>query len=144
MDAVVPNLAFGYSRERTPSGKEWRNNLYQHVIKGGPAGGGFSTVEDLLRFGEALRSHRLLTPASTELLWSPKPGLGSSEYGYGFGVVSGPLGRKVGHSGGFPGISSNLDLFLDSGWTAVVMSNYGGGSSPVVDRIEELLARIER
>ena len=38
---------------------------------------------------------------------------------------------KVGHSGGFPGISSNLDLFRDSGYVAVVMSNYGMAAFPV-------------
>ena len=32
------------------------------------------------------------------------------------------------HSGGFPGISSNLDIFKGTGYVAVVMSNYGGAS----------------
>src|SRR5258707_8719164 len=43
-----------------------RNNLFLHVVKGGPAGGGFSTAEDLIRFARALRGHRLLGPEMTE------------------------------------------------------------------------------
>jgi hypothetical protein len=44
------------------------------------------------------------------------------------------------HSGGFIGISSNLDIFLDSGVTAVVMSNYLGASAPVKRKIRSLVA----
>jgi CubicO group peptidase (beta-lactamase class C family) len=36
MDDVVPNLAIGYTRM---TGR-WKSNLFMHVIKGGPAGGG--------------------------------------------------------------------------------------------------------
>ena len=45
----------------------------------------------------------------------------------------------VGHSGGFPGISSNLDIFKGTGYVAVVMSNYGGASQPVVEKIRTLV-----
>lgn len=144
MDAVVPNLAIGYTKEPGASGSEWRSNTFMHVIKGGPAGGGYSTAADLLRFGEALRAHKLLSEASTKLLWSPKPELGSESYGYGFGSFQGPLGRKVGHSGGFPGISADLSLYLDTGDTVVVLSNYGHAAEPVVRKAEELLARVAR
>jgi CubicO group peptidase (beta-lactamase class C family) len=144
MDRPVPNLAIGYSKESSDEGLPWTNNYYKHVIKGGPAGGGFSTVEDLLRFDQALRSHKLLDPEHTEMVWSPKPELNSPEYGFGFGISGGPGNRIVGHSGGFSGISSNLDMFLDSGYTAAVMSNYDRGAIPVQNKIRELLARASR
>jgi len=137
MDRPVPNLAIGY----TLDGGEWRNNLYLHVVRGGPAGGGFSTVEDLLRFDQALRGHKLLSAASTEELWKGRPDLHSPEYGYGFGICGTPNDRIVGHSGGFSGISSNLDMFLDSGYTAAVMSNYDGGAIPIQRKIRELVAQ---
>jgi len=140
MDKPVPNLAIGYSREQTDDGEGWTNNLYKHVVRGGPAGGGFSTVEDLLRFDIALRGHKLLNAENTELVWSAKPELKSPEYGFGFGVRGGPGDRIVGHSGGFPGISSSLDMFLDSGHTAAVMSNYDGGSHPISQKMRELIA----
>ena len=49
--------------------------------------------------------------------------------------------RIVGHSGGFPGISSDLDMYLDSGYTVVVMSNCDMGAQPVVDRLRNLITR---
>lgn len=140
MDQPVPNLAIGYSREQSKNETGWTNNIFKHVIRGGPAGGGFSTVEDLLLFDLALRSHKLLNPQYTELVWSSKPKWKSPDYGFGFGVRGKPGDRIVGHGGGFDGISSNLDMFLDSGYTAVVMSNYDGGAHPINEKIRELIA----
>ena len=138
LDYVNPNLAVGYDKEFGLDGtKRYRNNLFMHVIRGGPAGGGYSTVEDLLRFAEALKSGKLVGKPSVELLTSPKPELGSPRYGYGFGAE--PESEIVGHSGGFPGISSNLDIFKQSGYVAVVQANYGGASMPVVQKIRELV-----
>ncbi len=139
LDYVTPNLAVGYQREQTSSGPRWRNNIFMHVIRGGPAGGGYSTVEDLLRFDVALRSGKLVSKKYVDLLTTPKLELQSPAYGYGFGVFDG--GKIVGHSGGFPGISSNLDIYLTSGYTIAVLSNYGGGSMPVVRKARTLLAQ---
>ena len=100
------------------------------MIRGGPAGGGFSTAGDLLRFDQALRKHKLLDAEHTELVWITKPELKSPAYGFGFAVRGTDDDRIVGHGGGFPGINSNLDMFLDSGYTAVVMSNCSGGATP--------------
>jgi CubicO group peptidase (beta-lactamase class C family) len=138
LDLVTPNLAVGYQKEFNEDGTmRFRNNVFQHVIRGGPAGGGYSTVGDLLKFDMALRANKLVGAEYVRQLLSAKPELNSPEYGYGFGVDT--KNRIVGHSGGFPGISSNLDMFLDSGYTAIVMSNYGGGSQPVTRKMQELL-----
>jgi CubicO group peptidase (beta-lactamase class C family) len=140
MDRPVPNLAIGYSRDNGGFGSGWTNNLYKHVIRGGPAGGGFSTVEDLYRFAHALRAHKLLDAEHAEMVWSPKPELNSPDYGFGFGIRGAPDNRIVGHAGGFAGISSNLDIFLDSGYTAAVLSNYDGAARPVSEKIRTLIA----
>ncbi|MBS4016200.1 MAG: beta-lactamase family protein [Candidatus Latescibacteria bacterium] len=58
-DYVVPNLAIGYTALSARPG-EVKNNLFMHLVKGGPAGGAYSTVEDLLRFSNALLSNKLL------------------------------------------------------------------------------------
>lgn len=142
MDVAAPRLAIGYQRQMTPAGPRWHNNLFEHAIRGGPAGGGYSTVEDLLRFDRALRGGKLVSKKSLELLFSPKPELNSPFYGYGFGV-SGD-GGVAGHSGGFTGISSNLDMFLKTGYTAVVLSNYSDASGPVTQEIRRLLARVAK
>lgn len=139
MDYPVENLAIGYSpAPNSPYG--WKNNLYEHVIKGGPAGGGFSTVGDLHRFGLALLLGKLVSKESLEKMWTDHSG---ENYGYGFRISKGPFGKVVGHSGGFSGINGNLSLFLDKGYIVAVLSNYSRGASPIARKIEDLIGRIE-
>jgi hypothetical protein len=47
--------------------------------------------------------------------------------------------RLVGHSGGFAGISSNLTMDLDGGYTLAVMSNLDAGASDVTDMFKAML-----
>lgn len=137
LDNVNPNLAVGYEKNFTEQGAVFRNNIFMHVIRGGPAGGGYSTVGDLLKFARALQSGKLVGKEYVKLLTSPKPELASPNYGYGFGVDTNPA--TTGHSGGFPGISSELIIFTDSDFVAVVLSNYGNGSQPVTGKIRTLI-----
>ena len=142
LDHVVPNLAVGYSREWTASGARWRANTFEHVIRGGPAGGGYSTVHDLLAFAEGMRGGKLVSAATRDELWSAKPALSSSEYGFGFAIGEDSLGRSVGHSGDFPGISAVLDIYPDAGWTVVVLSNVDDGMPAVAGKLKEVASRI--
>ena len=147
LDQDIPNLAVGYTRmapRGRPSKGPRKNNIFLHVIKGGPAGGGYSTAEDLLNFDRALRSHKLLGPKLTDLVLAGKvdTGRGSdSKYAYGFQEERDNGHRFVGHSGGFPGISSRLDMDLTRDYTVVVLSNYDGGAEPVADKARDLIAR---
>jgi CubicO group peptidase (beta-lactamase class C family) len=137
LDRVNKNLAVGYEPERTPRGVEYRSNIFMHVIRGGPAGGGYSTVEDLTRFAEALKGGKLVSAESMRLLTTPKPELNSPRYGFGFGIDEG--GRVVGHGGGFPGINSQLDIYIGEDYTLAVMSNYGRGAQPIVEKARSLI-----
>ncbi len=138
MDYPVENLAIGYSPDwKSPYG--WQNNLYKHVIKGGPAGGGFSTVGDLHKFALALLSGKLVSKEMLKTMWTDYLG---ANYGYGFRVAADAAGKVVGHGGGFDGINSNLDIFLDSGFIVAVMSNVDMGASPLARKIGQLLARV--
>jgi CubicO group peptidase (beta-lactamase class C family) len=67
-DEPESNVAVGYTR-MGPEGEtdELRNNLFRLPIKGNSAGSAHSTVQDLLKFDNALREHRLLPPAYTSL-----------------------------------------------------------------------------
>ena len=142
MDEPVSNLAIGY--EPNPSNQTgWSNNLFTSPLKGSPAGGGFSTVEDLQRFAVALTNFTFLSEKSTKELYSAKLHLHSPFYGYGFKVRGTTTDRIVGHGGGFEGISTNLDIYLDQGYVSVVLSNYGGGSRPIENKIRELLALVD-
>ena len=139
MDYPVENLAVGYSPD-LKSPYKWQNNLYKHVIKGGPAGGGFSTIKDLHGFALALLSDKLISRRMRDLMWTDFKG---SNYGYGFTVVQSPGGKAVGHSGGFDGINSQLDIYVDSGYIVAAMANIDNGASPLANRIGSILARVK-
>ena len=139
LDKVNTNLAVGYERVPTGTGVEFRNNVFDHVLRGGPAGGGFSTVEDLDRFAQVLRGNALLDPASKQELWKARPEMASPTYGLGFFLDDTKAGRRVGHSGGFTGISAGLDIYLDEGWNVAVLSNFGGVAPVVMTKAAELI-----
>ena len=140
LDKVTPNLAIGYDKDFTDSGVIFRNNIFSHVLRGGPQGGGYSTAEDLLKFERALRGNKLLKTESVKLMLSAKPELNSPNYGFGFQVDTEK--QLVGHGGGFRGISSNLDIFLGNGYTAIFMSNYGNGAGRnIMEKMRELVMR---
>lgn len=141
LDLVNKNLAVGYERVTINGVQTYRNNIFEHVMRGGPAGGGYSTVEDLLKFDQALRSGKLLSTRSLEALWKAYPEVGSEDYGIGFGLSGSPAGRVVGHSGGFNGISGDLAIYLDEGWTIAVLSNSGGAAGLVSGKARGLIAQ---
>ncbi|MBA2593750.1 MAG: serine hydrolase [Gammaproteobacteria bacterium] len=67
-DEDTPNLAKGYTGRNGPL----RYNYDSRPMRGSPAGGGFSTCEDLLRFAAALTGHKLLDAEHTKLLTTGK------------------------------------------------------------------------
>jgi D-alanyl-D-alanine carboxypeptidase len=123
----IANLAIGYSR-MSPDGKrleEARDNTNLREVRGGPAGGGFSTAPDLVKFQQALFSYKLLDKKHTDLITTGKVDgpRGMGRYGYGFGDNNADGKHSVGHNGGSPGIAANLDMFPESGYTAVALMN---------------------
>ncbi|MCA1660005.1 MAG: beta-lactamase family protein [Verrucomicrobiaceae bacterium] len=122
----TPNLAIGYTT-RSEEGKpleEPRDNTNMREVKGGPAGGGYSTALDLVKFHQALLGHKLLDKKHTELITTGKvDGPRGSRYAYGFGDHSGGGKRSVGHNGGAPGIAADFAMFPDTGYTTVALMN---------------------
>ena len=126
LDAGVPNLAVGYTNMAIDGSKldEITDYHFAMPMRGGPSGGGFSTVEDLLAFGNALLAHQLLSPESTELLLEGKVRLNEqAQYAYGFIDRMLDNQRVVGHGGGAPGVCCMMDIYLEWRTTLVVLSN---------------------
>jgi CubicO group peptidase (beta-lactamase class C family) len=131
LDRVNENLAVGYSKHWSASGVEIVNNIFAHVVRGGPAGGGYSTVGDLLRFAEALRNGELTSKSMFKILTTAKVELSAPMYGYGFTIH--PERALYGHEGRFTGISANLDMVEDPpGWTVIVLANDNGMRAPAL------------
>ena len=145
-DEVTPNLAYGYTRfgGDDPLGMEPRRANYMSLpLKGSPAGGGYSTAPDLLRFAQGLRGHKLLNAEFTEKVTSAKVDTDfGAKYGYGFfdEAVEGKVVR--GHSGGAPGINSDLKMFWDGSYTVIVMGNIDPPAAQgLAGKITRFLAR---
>jgi CubicO group peptidase (beta-lactamase class C family) len=134
-DEPTLNRATGYYRAATGNGLAWRSNLTSRVVKGGPSGGSYSTVEDLLRFDVALRTHKLLSPELLDIVLSPKPEISSPFYGYGFFVGREAIGRTAGHGGDGMGISSQFKMYLDAGYTVAVLSNYSPPAAGIAEMV---------
>jgi CubicO group peptidase (beta-lactamase class C family) len=124
---AIANLAIGYTN-MGPDGKplpEPKDNTDLREVKGGPAGGGYSTVGDLVKFHTALRSYKLLNEEYTRLVTTGKVEAGGpiGRYGYGFGdkVFNGK--HIVGHNGGSVGIAANFEMYPELGYTSVILMN---------------------
>ena len=147
-DKQTPNLAIGYMRMnadgRPDPSLPLRENTSIRPLRGSAAGGGYSTVTDLLKFGQALYGHKLLSEKYTRIVTTGKVEAGGVDrkYGYGFGdnLIDGV--HVTGHNGGGPGIGANFDIFPELGYTAVVLSNYSAPTMmPVVRKIRELIGK---
>jgi CubicO group peptidase (beta-lactamase class C family) len=132
----VPNLALGYTQlvsDERPGGMRQQSIAPRAVTlglaRGVSAGGSFSTVEDLMRFSEALRTQKLLKPESVSLL------LGG---GYGMLAGSGNGVRYAGHGGGAPGANTYFEMYPDAGYAVVVLANI---DPPAAETISQRLRR---
>jgi CubicO group peptidase (beta-lactamase class C family) len=136
---TVQNRALGYYKEYSNGQFEWTNNSVTRVLKGNPSGGCYSTVEDLLNFDIAFRSHRLLNSEYNKIVLSPKPEISSPFEGYGFFLSQSDAGLIARHSGDGTGISCQFSMYLDSGYTVIVLSNY---SRPAADIVESVIYQL--
>jgi D-alanyl-D-alanine carboxypeptidase len=105
--------------------------------RGTSAGGGYSTVEDLLRFANALQQNKLLNAQYTELLTTGKVPGPNGSYAYGFEdhTINGT--RCFGHGGGAPGMNGNLKICPGPGYVIAVLSNM---DPPAASRISDFIA----
>jgi len=143
LDGITPNLAIGYLKKAHSD--TWVNNHYTNGVKGGPAGGGYSTIGDLYNFSQALTQFTLLSKKMTEQAYSSKTEFNSPTwYGYGF-VVAGEAGnRVVGHGGATLGVDARLDIHLDTGIVVVILANQNGVVAPVLRKINTLITQLSQ
>jgi CubicO group peptidase (beta-lactamase class C family) len=111
---------------------------------GGPAGGGYSTAEDLLRFANALHNHVLLSKENTELVTTGKVATrrgNGNKHAYGFEDELVNQHRIVGHGGGYRGVNTQFDIYPDDGYIVIILSNYDPLAATVVaDKLRDMLA----
>jgi D-alanyl-D-alanine carboxypeptidase len=137
-DQLVADRSLGYTRL---GGSGLRPNTNTLPYRGTSAGGGYSTVEDLLKFATALQKHKLLNAQYTELLTTGKvdtPMGGKYAYGFGDTMINGT--RCFGHGGGAPGMNGELKICPGPGYVIAVLANMDPpGASRVADFITNRL-----
>lgn len=134
-DQVVASRSVGYTRM---DGPELRPNTDTLPYRGTSAGGGYSTVEDFFRFATALTGHKLLNAQYTDLLTTGKVATPRGNK-YAFGFMDDDAGtplRHFGHGGGAPGMNGELQIFPQTGYVIVVLSNL---DPPAATRISDFI-----
>ncbi len=132
---VPKSCAIGYTTEGGRGAL--RPNTDTLPYRGTSAGGGYSTVMDLLQFAMALEGHKLLRAQFTEMLTTGKVSTrGEGKYAYGFGdrIVNGV--RSFGHSGGAPGMNGELEIYPRNGYVVAVLANM---DPPAAGRIADFI-----
>ena len=90
-----------------------------------PAGGGYSTLDDLYKFSVALHGGRLLDAAHRDLLTRPRIAAGNAQWSLGLRVGTRNGLSYYGHGGSAPGVNADFAVYPDSGYRTVVLSNRG-------------------
>jgi CubicO group peptidase (beta-lactamase class C family) len=127
---VMPRRASGYALD----GDAVKNAAFIDMTIPGGAGALYSTVEDLLKWDQALYSDRLLSAASREAMFTPF----KQNYAYGWNVPPpspATFGRRqVAHGGGINGFATFIARYPDDKVTVIVLSNLDAGRPGVIAR----------
>jgi D-alanyl-D-alanine carboxypeptidase len=134
-DQSVPNRSIGYTRR---GGNGLQPNTDTLPYRGTSAGGGYSTVEDLLRFANTVTNHKVLDARNTELLTTGKVNTARGvKYAFGFmDDDTDATMRHFGHGGGAPGMNGDLEIYPQSGYVIAVLSNF---DPPAAGRISDFV-----
>lgn len=95
-------------------------------------------MEDFLRFANALTNNKLLNAQNTELLTTGKVATPRGDK-YAFGFMDNGAGtamRHFGHGGGAPGMNGELQIFPQTGYVIVVLSNL---DPPAASRVSDFI-----
>lgn len=118
-DSLYTSVATAYYDQDSLG--NWSENPYL-IMKGSSAGGGYSTVKDLLIFARALVNGEVVAKSTFEEMKKDR-----FENGYGYGLSLRNLNDQFvfGHNGGFPGVSGEVDIFPEKGLYSISLSNRG-------------------
>jgi CubicO group peptidase (beta-lactamase class C family) len=125
-------FALGYDAQ----GKPFASDM---ALRGSPAGGGYASANDLLRFATALEDGRLLKQDTLAKMTRGYARMGDDmAYGYGFGVTRGKE-THYGHTGGTPGADVSFEVFPESGYVVIVLSNQAAQSRDIAQALAGLV-----
>jgi D-alanyl-D-alanine carboxypeptidase len=132
-DEAIVNRSIGYTRMGAP---HWIPNSDTLTNTGSPAGGGYSTVGDLLRFADVLRENKLVDARYTKILTTGRvvAPFGLDAYGFGVQTINGD--KCFGHNGSGRGVNGDLEMCLDSSYTVVALANV---DPPAAEQVSQFI-----
>jgi CubicO group peptidase (beta-lactamase class C family) len=134
-----PRIAHSYATQ--PSGQRTDVTALGPYV-GTPSGDACASAVDMAAFGRALAGAHLLSPAYTALMTSGKvPTAVGAFQAYGILAAIVHNQRVLLHGGGSPGESTNISIYPDLDWVAVVLSNYDFDLSPVLRLQDQLITQ---
>ncbi|SFS69251.1 serine hydrolase [Paenibacillus sp. 453mf] len=100
----------------------------------------YSTVDDLLKWDQALRGDKVLSEEIQETMYSP---YSDQNYGYGWIVSETEEGTVVFHNGSGTGYSTGISRNLDNGITVILLGNHAGMEmTGMLDQIQEMALKL--
>lgn len=128
----IKNYAFGYvysdSLKKLMLPDDLEETNYVKLLDGVVGDGGVnSTVMDLLKWDRALYTNKLITSKAKEEMYAPVTLADGSTFNYGFGWqvnVSKEFGKRLSHTGGWPGYNTFIDRNVDNDKTIIVLQNH--------------------
>jgi D-alanyl-D-alanine carboxypeptidase len=140
LDEVTPDLAVGYFHDGVFA-RDWKPDWLELGVEGGPAGGGYSTNTDLLRFASALRDGKLVQPATLKKMFSDEVPAGPGGDAAGFGDRVSHNRHIRGHGGGIEGTTADLQMVWETGAAVAMTSNEGPAQTwMLAEQIADMLA----
>jgi CubicO group peptidase (beta-lactamase class C family) len=120
-EVVTPLRARGYVRGR----KRFHNARLDAMNWSHAAGALGSTLDDLARWDQAIRTHRLVSAQTLEVMLADTPLADGSRfpYGFGWGTANYRGDRVYHHTGGISGFACQMLHFRDEDLTTIVLSN---------------------
>ncbi|MFN8300038.1 MAG: serine hydrolase domain-containing protein [Chitinophagales bacterium] len=131
----------------TAKGAVWKNNIYDGVVGDK---GIYSSVEDMLKWDNALRNGLLLSEESLQEAYKPRSldkysfaGEKERNYGYGWRMLKQPdKSYLIYHNGFWHGSNNVFARDLDDGYTVIVLGNKSNNNNywtqPVWDVLNQL------
>jgi D-alanyl-D-alanine carboxypeptidase len=127
----VPHRVIGYTRKED----QWVSSIDLLPLRASGAGGGYSTVRDLLKFARALENGTLLPQPWLALATKPHSKLELHHYGYGFALEGVAPKEYYGHPGGQRGANAIFRIYPKSCSVLITLSNMDPPSAGVVARL---------
>lgn len=132
---------YHHNGRKAKPGKQ--NNLSNRI----PGGGFYSSLEDVLKFGNALLEEKFITEETLELMIQAEPvEYDGNKYALGWYLYGPPPNENlvIGHSGGQTGCTSQLMIVPKSKTVVVVLSNTSGNYPDIANFASNLIGHFEK